>query len=152
MPTAEALTDIKRSPADVFAFLDDLSQAPSWLTSCIELRQTSPGPRGVGTTLHYAYRQGRRPGTMGGLVSAYAPGQSLGMQFSDASFAVEITFDLSPRPEGTQVRHTCRITPRSLMGRLMSPMIQLGNRQQVAHNLKRMRHVLEPGGDSPGRS
>jgi len=152
MPTAEAVTDITRSPAEVFAFLDDTSLAPSWLTSCIEIRQTSPGPKGVGTTLHYAYRQGRRPGTMDGVVSAYAPGQSLGMQFSDASFAVEITFDLSPRPRGTQVRHACRITPRSLMGRLMSPLIQLGNRQQVTQNLKRMRELLESGATTPAAS
>jgi DNA-binding XRE family transcriptional regulator len=36
-------------------FLDDLGKAPEWLRQCLEIRQTSPPPKRVGTTLLYKY-------------------------------------------------------------------------------------------------
>ena len=152
MPFAEALIQINRSPAEVFALLDNTSRAPEWLESCVAIRRISPGPKGVGATLHYSYRQGSRPGVMDGIVTAYTPGTKLGMRFTDSRFAVDVGFDLGPVGAGTQVRHECRITPASIMGRLMTPLIQLGNRRQVHHNLARLKTLLEAGPGMPPAS
>lgn len=110
------------------------------------LEQRTPGPKAVGTALAYTYRQGGSPGHMDGVVTAYTPGGSLGMRFTDPKFTVEVDFRLGSSPAGTEVHHRIGITPTSLMGRLMSPMIQLGNRRQVASNLDRLKRLLETAG------
>lgn len=143
MPTAEAAIVINRSPADVFALLDDAPRAPQWLESCISLEQRTPGPKAVGSALAYSFRQGGHPGQMDGIVTAYAPAAALGMRFSDSKFSVDVDFRLSATASGTTVQHRIGISPRSLGGRLLSPLIQLGNRRQVANNLARLKQLAE---------
>ena len=143
MPLAEASVSIMCPAAEVFAFLDDTARAPQWLELCTALEQRSPGPKAVGTALAYSYRQGARPGHMDGLVTAYEPGAALGMRFTDPKFTVQVDFLLGPGLTGTEVHHRIDITPASLVGRLMSPFIQFGNRRQVANNLDRLKHLLE---------
>jgi uncharacterized protein YndB with AHSA1/START domain len=143
MIEAQATLEISKPAVQVFALIDDLSKAPLWLESCIELRQTNDKPRVVGTPLHYEYRQGGRAGAMDGVVTAYDPGRQLAMRFTDDRFEVAIDFRLSASGSGTLVGHTVAITPKSLLGRLMSPLIQLGNRKQVVSNLARAKEILE---------
>ena len=42
---------INRALADVWRFLSDLPRVPTWECGVLEVRQTSPGTPGVGTTL-----------------------------------------------------------------------------------------------------
>ena len=51
MIEAQATLEISKPAVQVFALIDDLSKAPLWLESCIELRQTNDKPRVVGTML-----------------------------------------------------------------------------------------------------
>lgn len=143
MPAAEAVIEISRPPAEVFALLDDAPQTPLWLESCTSLEQRTPGPKAVGAALAYAYRQGGHAGQMDGVVTAYAPAAALGMRFSDPRFSVDVDFRLAPSASGTTVQHRIGIAPRSLVGRLMSPLIQLGNRRQVSNNLARLKRLAE---------
>jgi Pirin C-terminal cupin domain/Polyketide cyclase / dehydrase and lipid transport len=53
MATFENTMMIRRSPKDVFAFLADFENIPTWNYAIVETKKTSPGPVGVGTT----YRQ-----------------------------------------------------------------------------------------------
>ena len=143
MIEARATLEISKPPVQVFAFIDDLSKAPLWLESCIALHQTNDTPRSVGTPLHYEYRQGGRAGAMDGVVTGYEPGRHLAMRFDDDRFEVEVGFLLSASNSGTLVGHTVTITPKSLLGRLMSPLIRIGNRKQVVSNLARAKEILE---------
>ncbi len=145
MPTAESVVLIARPAAAVFAVLDDTSRAPEWLESCVSLQSTAVSAKAVGATLDYHFRQGGHTGRMAGVVTGYAPGQSLGMRFTDPKFTVEVSFSLAPSGPGTEVRHAINIRPGSLIGRLMSPLIQLGNRKQVANNLERLKRLVEAG-------
>jgi hypothetical protein len=149
MPIAEALIEIGRAPTEVFVLLDDIARAAEWLESCRAIQQTSPGPKGVGTTLELSYQQGSRPGTMEGFITAYELGNRLGMQFSNRQVVVEYDFELRPVAGGTQVRHTCRITPLSFIRWLVSPLTQVGNRWQVGQNLSRLKCLLEAGPATP---
>jgi len=143
MPVAEDVIVIDRPSAEVFALLDDATRAPEWMESCQSLQAISPAPKGVGTTLDYRYRQGGDIGQMQGTVTAYAPGKSLSMQFSDAKFTVKLSFELTPTAAGTEVRHSIDIVPGSALGKLMGPLIAAGNRKQVASNLARLKGLVE---------
>ncbi|HYT70592.1 MAG TPA: SRPBCC family protein [Gemmatimonadales bacterium] len=139
----ESSVEITKPVGDVFAFVDNLSQAPRWLEGCVEVRQLSPGPKAVGTQLHYVHRKGGRRGEMDGAVTAYDKNRRLGMRYADAMFDVAVEFRFTPTSTGTVVAHTCAITPKRLLGRLMSPLIGVANRKQVAHNVARLKGVLE---------
>lgn len=145
MPFAEASTTIRRTPAELFELLADPARAPEWMESCVTLGPVGPGPLAAGTRLHYTYRQGSRPGTMEGEVTTFAPASALAMRFRDPKFTVDVQVHLSPAPEGAQVRHGIDIVPGSLIGRLMAPLIQMGNRRQVATNLARLKRLAEGG-------
>jgi uncharacterized membrane protein len=139
----ESSVEITKPVDDVFAFVDNLSQAPRWLEGCLEVTQLSPGPKAVGTHLHYVHRQGGRRGEMDGTVTAYDKGHRLGMQYADSMFDVAIDFRFTATATGTVVAHTCAITPKRLLGKLMAPLIGMTNRKQVAHNVARLKGVLE---------
>ena len=143
MIEARATLEISKPAAQVFAFIDDLSKAPLWLESCLELRQADGKPKVVGTPHRYTYRQGGREGAMDGVVTAYEPGRRLAMRFTDNQFEIAVSFLLSASGSGTLVEHTVAITPKSLLGRLMAPVIRLGNRKQVVNNLARAKEILE---------
>lgn len=145
MPFAEASTTIRRTPAELFDLVADPGHAPEWMESCVSLAPVVPGPLAAGTRLHYAYRQGAHPGTMDGEVTAFAPASTLAMRFRDPRFTVEVQLRLRPVPDGVQVEHGIDILPGSLLGRLMSPLIQMGNRRQVANNLARLKRLAEGG-------
>lgn len=143
MPTAQAETRIARPSAEVFALLEDSRRAPEWLESCISLEATSGGAKAVGTPLDYRFREGGRTGRMTGSVTSYLPGRALAMRFSDRRFTVEVSFALEQTGTSTRVQHAIAIAPATLMGKLLSPLIQLGNRRQVSANLERLKRLVE---------
>ncbi len=145
MPYAEATATIRRSPAEVFELLLDTARAPEWMESCVSLGPVTPGPLAPGARLHYAYRQGSQPGSMEGEVTALVPASTLAMRLRDPKFTVEVQLRLSPTADGVQVQHGIDIIPGSLFGRLMSPLIQMGNRRQVVRNLERLKRLAEGG-------
>src|SRR5439155_14277393 len=97
--------DVSRPPSEVFAFLDDISKPPRWLSRCTGIEQLSPGPKGVGTTLRYSYKDPARTGTMDGVVSAYERDRRLEMKYQDAMLDVEVAFRLEPSGSGTRLEH-----------------------------------------------
>lgn len=145
MITAEASILVARPVADVFAYADDFANAPRWLESCVVLNQTSPEPRARGSVLHYHYQQGGREGEMMGAVTAYEKDARLDLEFSDPMFQVAIEMEFAAQGEGTQVRQRITITPQTMMGKLMTPMIRAGNQQQVTSNLARLKQRVEAG-------
>jgi len=138
----ETSIDVARAPEEVFAFLDDLRNTPTWNARCVRIEQTSPGERAVGAELHYVYREGRREGEMRGVVTTYERDRALVMTFTDRVLEVVVGFRLEPRGTGTHVVHQVTITPRTLAMRLMSPLIRVASRRQVADETARLGHAL----------
>jgi len=82
-------------------------------------------------------------GAMDGTVTGYEPHRRLAMQYLDPRFAVDVEFELADERDGTAVMHRITITPRTLLGRLLAPVIRVGNRRQVSANLMRLKELLE---------
>src|SRR5215211_2653965 len=78
MATFQNTVTIRRAIDDVFAFLADFENVPTWNYAIVETKKTSPGPVGGGTT----YRQMRPiPGRSeeGFKVTAFEPTSRLGL-------------------------------------------------------------------------
>ena len=143
MVQSEASIEIAKSATDVFAYINDFSNAQSWLESCVQLSQTSSGARSSGTKLHYVYTQGGSSKEMEGFVSKYEEGTRLSLTFEDSQFEVTFDIELSPMPNATTVKQVIGISPKGLIGKLMSRMIAAGNQRQVQNNLSRLKRQLE---------
>ena len=137
--------DVARTPSDVFAFVDDTTKAPLWLSRCVGIEQTSPPPKRVGTALHYSYKEGGRAGTMVGAVTAYEKDRQLTMRYEDRMFDVEVGFRFEPTGSGTRIAHAIEITPKAFMARLMAPMIRGATQKQIAQDTATLKRLLESG-------
>jgi uncharacterized protein YndB with AHSA1/START domain len=139
----EISVEIARPVHEVFAFVDDASKAPEWLGPCVSLKQISPGPRQVGTQLHYTYRQGGRTGEMEGEVTAHESDRHLAMKFRDKMFEVSLDFSFSASPSGTMLKHVTEIQPQGFAAKLMSGMIASATEKQVKQDMEKLKVLLE---------
>jgi hypothetical protein len=62
-------------------------------------------------------------------------------KYSDGSFEVRVDLRVAPAPGGALMTHIIEISPKTLLGKLMWPLIRLGLGKQTrdaAANLKRL--------------
>lgn len=144
MPEASGSVDIKRPPADVFAFLADGENDPRWRSGVLDIRRKSGNGQGA------IYEQGVK-GPFGRRVpadyevTAYEPDRRLGFRAIAGPIRPEGSYELHElSPDGTRVTFALRCAP-SGMARLMGPMIARTMRSEVAQ-LARLREVLEASG------
>jgi carbon monoxide dehydrogenase subunit G len=138
----EATIEIAKPQGAVFAVLDDVSRTPQWLSRCTKIEKIDPGPNAVGTRLRYDYLQGRRPGTMEGSVAAYGPPDHIAFRYNDKLFDVTIDFKLAGSDAGTKLTQQIDIVPRSIMGRLLQPLIRRVLPKQTVADLEKLRALF----------
>jgi uncharacterized protein YndB with AHSA1/START domain len=139
----ETSLDIARSTNEVFAFLDEVANAPKWLGRCVELKKDSDEANHVGTRLHYAYKDGPRSGTMDGQITDYEANQRLAFAYHDKLLDVAVGFRLSDAGGATHVEHWVEITPKSFMMKLMQPMIRAATKKQMERDTTTLKQLLE---------
>jgi uncharacterized protein YndB with AHSA1/START domain len=99
MATFQNTVTIRRTVEDVFAFLADFENIPTWNYAIVETRKTSPGPVGVGTT----YRQIRSipdRSEEGFTVTAFEPTSRLQVHGKIGPFIATISYLLRPAVTG----------------------------------------------------
>jgi len=74
MAKMEASAIIERPVEEVWKFISDWSNAPKWMPGALEVKQTSAGPLGVGTTLQSRWSS-RLMAHTASRVSEYEPGR-----------------------------------------------------------------------------
>jgi carbon monoxide dehydrogenase subunit G len=135
--------DVQKPPSEVFAVLDDFASTPRWNSRCVEVKQVSPGPHQEGARLLYVYRDPGRQGQMDGVISAYEPNRALKMQYHDRMMEISVGFKLEPKGSGTHVQHEIQISPRSLVARLMTPVIRGATRKQTQDSVEKLKALLK---------
>ena len=132
---------VATTPERAFAAIDDLPLTAKWLPPCVSLEKIGDGPNAPGDKLRYVFRQGGRQGEMGGEILARVPGERLHRRFADSSFEVSVDLRVAAAPVGALTTHIIEISPKTLLGKLMWPLIRLGVGKQTrdaAANLKRL--------------
>jgi len=122
----EERVEVRRSPAQCFAFVDDFANAPRWNELCVALVREGDG-------LIYTYKQGRGQAVMNGFIVERDPPRRLLLGFSDRMFEIEIGFRFDAIPGGTRIEHTLQLEPRSFLVKLMSPLLRRVMKKQTAN-------------------
>ena len=93
-------------PAEVFDHVaaHHFENHPRWDPDVLEMRQTSPGPVGVGTTASVVRRQGNRRVQGTATVTAYEPMRSAAWQVDFGQFELKQDVELVPEEAGAATR------------------------------------------------
>jgi len=132
---------IRRSIEDVFGFLSDFENVPTWNYAISETHKVSQGPVGVGAI----YQQVRSVPSRSEErfeVSAYNPPRHLEIQGQLGPFPSRLSYALDAVPEGTRVTNSVELElrgPGRLLRRVAVPRI----RDAVAANLRKLKELLE---------
>jgi hypothetical protein len=144
MATFENTVTIRRAVADVFAFLADFENIPSWNYAIVETKKTSPGPVGVGTT----YRQLRSVPSRseeGFQVTAFEPSSRLEVHGDIGPFTATVSYLLAPTDHGTRLTNVVDLESASGVLRLVAPLAASRVKTAVAANLDTLKQLLETG-------
>ena len=134
--------EVRRTPAQCFAFVDDFANAPRWNELCVALQREGSDAR-EGGGLVYTYKHGQQQQVMHGLVVERDPPRRLLLGFSDRNFEIEIGFRFDAIPGGTRIEHTVELSPRSFLTRLITPLLRRVMRKQTAKQAQALARALE---------
>lgn len=142
---------IDRPVEEVFAFVTDVTNDPSWHTDVLEARKTTEGPPGVGTVWHARFKpsMGISEGDMD--VVTFEPNRSQVMKGDIGPMHPTLTYLLEPSDGGTVFTRRVQITVSGWM-RIMAPMMGMMLPKQNKGFLANLKRVLEeghPAGASP---
>jgi uncharacterized protein YndB with AHSA1/START domain len=138
MDEFEIVTIINRPVEDVFAAIVDLEKMPVWSTGLTEVRQTSPGLLGVGSTVVYVGRFLGRSFESPSEYTEYIPNKRIVTKTTSGPFHLEITTTVEPVDGGTKVTDHYRGETRGFF-RVAEPIaVRLAKRQfeNDSENLK----------------
>jgi hypothetical protein len=134
---------VATSPERAFAVIDNLPLTAKWLPPCVSLAKVGDGPNSPGDRLRYVYRQGGRQSEMAGEILERVPGEKLCCKYTDPQFDVLVDLRVAAAPGGSVTTHIIEITPKSLFGRLMWPLIRLGLGKQTRDAAANLKKLLE---------
>jgi hypothetical protein len=144
MATFQNTLMIQRPVEDVFAFLADFENIPTWNYAIVETKKISPGPVGVGTT----YRQLRSIPTRseeGFEVTVFEPTSRLEVPGDIGPFIATISYLLAPVGDGTQLVNVVDLESASGAAWLLAPLAASRVKAAVAANLNKLKQLLEAG-------
>jgi carbon monoxide dehydrogenase subunit G len=132
---------IRRPPSEVFAFLVDPANIPTWNYAIVSARQLSPGPFGVGTHIQQT-RFVPRPTTEELVVTEFAPKRRMVLQGDIGPFSGTLVYQIEEVPEGTRLTNSADLSGRGPL-RLLGPLATTRVRDAVSANLAKLRDLLE---------
>ncbi len=140
---------VQTTPETAFQAMDDLALAPKWLPPCVALEKIGAGPNAAGDKLRYVFRQGGREAEMAGEIVERVPGQRLHCRNFAKMFDVSVDLRVAAAPGGAATTHIIEITPKTLLGRIMQPLIRLGLRKPTREAAANLKKLLESPADQP---
>lgn len=142
METFQNTVTIGRTPVEVFAFLADFQNVPSWNYAIEQTRKITAGPVGVGTI----YRQIRtipRRSEESFRVTSFEPPTRLAMQGQVGPFQAKISYLIDPIADLTKLANDVELEPSSALLRLIGPLAVPQVKAAVARNLGTLKQLLE---------
>ena len=135
---------IARPPAEVFSYIADVRNDPSWHTDVLEVR-SSTEVVGPGTVFDVKVKPSM--GVSGGsmTVTRFEPGKLIQYQGRMGKMAPVVTNICEPEAQGTRVRRSVEIEPPGIM-RVMTPFIQRMIAKANDGFLANLKRLLEGAG------
>lgn len=115
---------------------------PRWDPDIVELSKTSDGPIGPGTTGREVREvNGRRFATTF-RIERFEPNSAFGQRGVEGAVAENVDYAITPSQDGCTVAVRIEILPRSIMMRLLSPLIRPQIERNFAANTARFHAML----------
>ena len=143
MITQESHLPIARPPAEVFAFVADMTNAPRWQNGLHEVRRLTPGPLRVGTEHEFVRRfAGREVASRNRFVD-FDPGRFVAFEFPHGSITGRGSYQVDPDGHGG-----CLLTSRVELHvtgvmRLAQPVLARVLRRDVRRDDQALKTLLE---------
>jgi len=136
---------IERPIEDVFAFLADFENVPTWNRAIEATTKTSPGPVGVGTVYHQIRSIPSRS-EEDFEVTVFEPVSRLAIEGRLGPFGARVGYVLEPAGDATRLVNAVDIEPSSSVLRLVAPLATTRVKAAVGENLVTLKRILEGGG------
>ncbi len=145
MITVEEDVEILRPVEDVFAYVSDQTNAPSWQRGLVEVRRIGEGPIGVGTRHSFVRTLGGRRMRGTNEYTRYEPDRLVAFDATSDGWPVRASYVVEAVGPGV-AKLTSRIEMRpSGILRLAEPLIRTTLRRDVRANLRTLKGLLERG-------
>jgi hypothetical protein len=146
MIAQESQLPIARPPAEVFAFVSDMTNAPRWQTGLHEVRRLTPGPLRVGTEHDFVRRFAGREVASRNRFVAFDPGRFVAFEFPQGAVTGRGSYRVEPDGHGGAVLTSrVELEPKGVM-RLAQPVLARVLRHDVRRDDQALKAVLEHAG------
>jgi hypothetical protein len=139
---------VHRPPREVFDFVATrhFENHPRWDPDLLQMRQTSPGPVGRGTTAQVVRRQGRRRVEGAATVTHYEPCRRATWEVRFGAFTLHQAVDLLPEQGGAATRLRLSIDARATGPvKLLLPLLRGRFRRTMARSLATIESMIGRG-------
>ena len=145
MFTADADVTINRPLEEVFAFASDSSKLSQWQKAVVEARQTSDGPRGVGSTGVNVRKVMGQSIETNWEVTAYKVNEGYTIKsISGGPVAFELAYTFTAVEGGTRVQARFQGEAKGPL-KVMEGMLSGGFKQDFEEDHQRLKTLLESG-------
>ena len=134
----------------VWAAISDFPNVPRWEGGVLEVRQTSPGIAGLGTTFVARRRYGGREAMVECRIIEWVDGAAATMELAGGPVArATARYAVEPSgPDACLVTYTGGGDLRGPMA-LLTPLVAVMGRRQIRANVRRLERMLADGGSGP---
>jgi carbon monoxide dehydrogenase subunit G len=142
--TRSVAVEIARPPDEVFAFVSDARNRPSWDDSVDSEELTSPQPIGVGSTARTRMRSMGRDYEIDWEIVEHEPPTRQRIESTSGPFSTTLVYELAGDGDGTSVRFSVTGRPTGFL-RLIQPLIARTTQRNLDEGFARLKGVLEGG-------
>jgi uncharacterized protein YndB with AHSA1/START domain len=142
MEEFEIVMTIKRPAEDVFAALQDLDKMPRWNSTLSEVRKTSDGPLGTGSTLVYVGRFLGRSYESPTEYSEFAADKSYVSKTTSGPFELEVATTLDRVDGATKLTVKVRGESRGFF-KVAEPVVVRLTKRTFEHAYENLKTLLE---------
>ena len=133
---------IARSPAEVFAFLADLTNFPMWRANLVSFEILTEGPTDVGTRCTEVVQVGPMRATGTCDVTEFSPGGTMGFTATSATIVHDGRIAVEPWEKGSRLTLTGDVHPRGPM-KLMTPVLRRKLESGIQKEVAAVKELLE---------
>ena len=135
---------ITRPLDEVFAFVSDARNRPSWDDSVDSEELTSPEPIRVGSTVRTRMRSMGRDYEIDWEIVEHEPPTRQRIESTSGPFSTTLVYELAGDGDGTSVRFSVTGRPTGFL-RLIQPLIARTTQHNLDEGFARLKGVLEAG-------
>jgi uncharacterized protein YndB with AHSA1/START domain len=146
MIRAEQTSTIDRPIDEVFRYVGDQTNTPNWQAGLLEVRRTSDGPLGVGTTHTLVRRFMRRTMEADNVYVAYEPNKLISFKTTSGPVRLEASYLFEPSVGGTRLTSRIEMDASGFVS-LAEPLIAAGLKREMKTAFRVLKDLLESGGD-----